>query len=324
MDDHQSPKGYGHLLPDPEDLAGILTELERKTAVGLTVSLPTTLLESSVSEYTSAQVPSRNQISSLAMKAPFFSSLVASTNSLYSFEQRRSDVISSQAPVSPFQTFTDMLSSGDELLWSEFQSNNCQDLYSNQSVSSLDLQKFEPYEDTRFELMGEEAEVATVPRLQSSHTGSFKEPIPYNWEATHAASTSKTFHGMSPSSSEPPGSASTPDSFMYPSSSEDSDDASNKDDGAACHKESKRMILAKPSDETTDIVESKKPTRKVQKKAIKRQRGPRYAIRTRSHVEVMDDGYRWRKYGQKAVKNSPFPRRFLWRGAHFSGIAFQI
>jgi hypothetical protein len=43
-------------------------------------------------------------------------------------------------------------------------------------------------------------------------------------------------------------------------------------------------------------------------KLNKRVREPRYAIQTRSDVEVMEDGYKWRKYGQKAVKNSPHPR----------------
>lgn len=39
-------------------------------------------------------------------------------------------------------------------------------------------------------------------------------------------------------------------------------------------------------------------------------REPRYAIKTRTDTEVMDDGYKWRKYGQKAVKNSPYPRYY--------------
>lgn len=29
---------------------------------------------------------------------------------------------------------------------------------------------------------------------------------------------------------------------------------------------------------------------------------------TKSEIDHLDDGYRWRKYGQKAVKNSPYPR----------------
>jgi hypothetical protein len=31
-------------------------------------------------------------------------------------------------------------------------------------------------------------------------------------------------------------------------------------------------------------------------------------FRTRSEVEILDDGFKWRKYGKKAVKNSPNPR----------------
>jgi hypothetical protein len=34
----------------------------------------------------------------------------------------------------------------------------------------------------------------------------------------------------------------------------------------------------------------------------------RVAFQTRSQVDILDDGYRWRKYGQKGVKNSKFPR----------------
>ena len=35
---------------------------------------------------------------------------------------------------------------------------------------------------------------------------------------------------------------------------------------------------------------------------------PRFAFQTRSENDILDDGYRWRKYGQKAVKNSAYPR----------------
>uniref|UniRef100_A0A804Q624 WRKY domain-containing protein n=1 Tax=Zea mays TaxID=4577 RepID=A0A804Q624_MAIZE len=42
----------------------------------------------------------------------------------------------------------------------------------------------------------------------------------------------------------------------------------------------------------------------------KRARQPRFAFMTKSDVDHLEDGYRWRKYGQKAVKNSPFPRSY--------------
>ncbi|CAD6271187.1 unnamed protein product [Miscanthus lutarioriparius] len=45
-------------------------------------------------------------------------------------------------------------------------------------------------------------------------------------------------------------------------------------------------------------------------KGEKRPRQPRFAFMTMSEVDHLEDGYRWRKYGQKAVKNSPFPRSY--------------
>ncbi|GFP91474.1 probable WRKY transcription factor 24 [Phtheirospermum japonicum] len=36
----------------------------------------------------------------------------------------------------------------------------------------------------------------------------------------------------------------------------------------------------------------------------------RFAFQTRSDEDILDDGYRWRKYGQKSVKNSKFPRSY--------------
>ncbi|GJT77449.1 probable WRKY transcription factor 48 [Tanacetum coccineum] len=49
---------------------------------------------------------------------------------------------------------------------------------------------------------------------------------------------------------------------------------------------------------------------KAKKKNPKKQREPRFAFMTKTEVDHLDDGYRWRKYGQKAVKNSPFPRSY--------------
>lgn len=40
----------------------------------------------------------------------------------------------------------------------------------------------------------------------------------------------------------------------------------------------------------------------------KKEKEPRFAFMTKSEVDHLEDGYRWRKYGQKAVKNSPYPR----------------
>ena len=35
---------------------------------------------------------------------------------------------------------------------------------------------------------------------------------------------------------------------------------------------------------------------------------PRIIVQTTSEVDLLDDGYRWRKYGQKIVKGNPYPR----------------
>ncbi|CAK9196227.1 unnamed protein product [Sphagnum troendelagicum] len=76
---------------------------------------------------------------------------------------------------------------------------------------------------------------------------------------------------------------------------------------------SKRKTPDRAIDEENEEIQSpelKKPTNKARKKGLKRVREPRYALQTRSEIEIMEDGYKWRKYGQKAVKNSPNPRSY--------------
>ncbi|XP_071718728.1 uncharacterized protein [Rutidosis leptorrhynchoides] len=48
-------------------------------------------------------------------------------------------------------------------------------------------------------------------------------------------------------------------------------------------------------------------TKTNKKKKVKE---AKFAFMTRSEIDHLDDGYRWRKYGQKAVKNSHFPRSY--------------
>ncbi|PWA39839.1 DNA-binding WRKY [Artemisia annua] len=43
---------------------------------------------------------------------------------------------------------------------------------------------------------------------------------------------------------------------------------------------------------------------------IKPIREPRLVVETMSEVDIMDDGYRWRKYGQKVVRCNPNPRSY--------------
>jgi hypothetical protein len=44
---------------------------------------------------------------------------------------------------------------------------------------------------------------------------------------------------------------------------------------------------------------------------VKPIREPRVVVQTLSEVDILDDGYRWRKYGQKVVRGNPNPRYIL-------------
>ncbi|XP_076936215.1 putative WRKY transcription factor 20 [Bidens hawaiensis] len=50
---------------------------------------------------------------------------------------------------------------------------------------------------------------------------------------------------------------------------------------------------------TLDIIPVVKPIRE-----------PRVVVQTTSEVDILDDGYRWRKYGQKVVRGNPNPRSY--------------
>ncbi|KAI3441761.1 WRKY domain-containing protein [Psidium guajava] len=65
----------------------------------------------------------------------------------------------------------------------------------------------------------------------------------------------------------------------------------------------------------------------VKKKAMNRTRRPtrpRIAFQTRSVDDILDDGYRWRKYGQKAVKNSVHPRSYYRCTHHTCNVKKQV
>ncbi|CAL9178946.1 probable WRKY transcription factor 2 [Musa acuminata AAA Group] len=67
-------------------------------------------------------------------------------------------------------------------------------------------------------------------------------------------------------------------------------------DGEGDETESKRMKL------DTTAIEMSAASRAV--------REPRVVVQTTSEVDILDDGYRWRKYGQKVVKGNPNPRSY--------------
>ncbi|XVF80140.1 hypothetical protein PTKIN_Ptkin15bG0046400 [Pterospermum kingtungense] len=57
---------------------------------------------------------------------------------------------------------------------------------------------------------------------------------------------------------------------------------------------------------------------------IKKTSRPRFAFQTRSPDDILDDGYRWRKYGQKAVKNSNYPRSYYRCTHHTCNVKKQV
>lgn len=69
------------------------------------------------------------------------------------------------------------------------------------------------------------------------------------------------------------------------------------------------------SDEVESELNKNEPDPKRQKKesesvVTKTNYEPRVVVETRSAVDIVNDGYRWRKYGQKMVKGNPNPRSY--------------
>ncbi|CAL9083768.1 unnamed protein product [Musa textilis] len=100
----------------------------------------------------------------------------------------------------------------------------------------------------------------------------------------------------------------TPNSSISSSSTE----AAGEEDAERCKKDEKKQGEEQKKQAKGDEEEGDKPKtpRTAKKKGEKRQREPAFAFVTKSEIDHLEDGYRWRKYGQKAVKNSPYPRSY--------------
>ncbi|XP_068304376.1 WRKY transcription factor 23-like [Pyrus communis] len=96
----------------------------------------------------------------------------------------------------------------------------------------------------------------------------------------------------------------TPNSSSISSESSEAVNEEHTDHKAATDQEKNN------EEEEHDEQQKTKKELKAKKASRKRQREPRFAFMTKSEVDHLEDGYRWRKYGQKAVKNSPFPRSY--------------
>ncbi|CAI9780962.1 unnamed protein product [Fraxinus pennsylvanica] len=50
---------------------------------------------------------------------------------------------------------------------------------------------------------------------------------------------------------------------------------------------------------------------RTNRKKYKSQSEFKFVFKTKSTIEIMDDGFKWRKYGKKMLKNSPNPRNYF-------------
>ncbi|KAJ0985952.1 hypothetical protein J5N97_004308 [Dioscorea zingiberensis] len=100
----------------------------------------------------------------------------------------------------------------------------------------------------------------------------------------------------------------TPNSSVSSSSTE----AAGEEDSVRCKKDQQQdeKGLERDGGDDDGSADKSKKVVKPRRKGEKRQREPRFAFMTKSEVDHLEDGYRWRKYGQKAVKNSPYPRSY--------------
>lgn len=80
------------------------------------------------------------------------------------------------------------------------------------------------------------------------------------------------------------------------SESEEVGNAENKEEGVDCEPNPKRRSIEPAVPEVP-------PSQKTVTE-------PKIIVQTRSEVDLLDDGYRWRKYGQKVVKGNPHPRSY--------------
>ncbi|CAL1397457.1 unnamed protein product [Linum trigynum] len=116
-------------------------------------------------------------------------------------------------------------------------------------------------------------------------------------------------------SSEVVNNPATPNSSISSSSNEGGNSKNSSKDGNRLKSEAgggdeEDEDAEEEQDQEKNNSGSKKKLKPKKTKAQKKQREPRFAFMTKSEVDHLDDGYRWRKYGQKAVKNSPYPRSY--------------
>ncbi|OVA13588.1 DNA-binding WRKY [Macleaya cordata] len=114
-----------------------------------------------------------------------------------------------------------------------------------------------------------------------------------------------------PTSSVPPPSLTeTSEVLNFPATPNSSSISSSSTEATNDEQQTKAILEQDQEDQEKTKKQLKPNNNNKQNKNQKRQRQPRFAFMTKSEVDHLEDGYRWRKYGQKAVKNSPFPRSY--------------
>ncbi|OWM62841.1 hypothetical protein CDL15_Pgr020135 [Punica granatum] len=132
----------------------------------------------------------------------------------------------------------------------------------------------------------------------------------------HNKATPKPPAGVEYSSLEAANQPATPNTSSISSASTDEVQVKAAEEDEEDEDGTKQHGAEEPEEEEEE--EEEQEEKKTKKKALernkkakeKKQREPRFAFMTKSEVDHLEDGYRWRKYGQKAVKNSPFPRSY--------------
>ncbi|XP_054783364.1 probable WRKY transcription factor 56 [Prosopis cineraria] len=95
-------------------------------------------------------------------------------------------------------------------------------------------------------------------------------------------------------------------------------------EGAAALSSSSLMGEMNGRREDMEKESSNKERRREGGGRMKKTTRPRFAFQTRSADDILDDGYRWRKYGQKAVKNSIYPRSYYRCTHHTCNVKKQV
>ncbi|XP_054820105.1 probable WRKY transcription factor 20 isoform X2 [Prosopis cineraria] len=160
--------------------------------------------------------------------------------------------------------------------------------------------------------------------FERSHDGQITEII-YKGSHDHPKPqpsrrySSGTTMSMHEERSDKPSSLSGQDVHMYGQVSHTTEPNGNPELSALAANDDGREGAGLASNRISDEVDDDDPFSKRRKvengnaditPIVKPIREPRVVVQTLSEVDILDDGYRWRKYGQKVVRGNPNPRSY--------------